>query len=292
MIEKYGLWPESEGYDPGIDTGKAARIAIGVDVGTTSTQAAVLADDKLLAWSSIRTGADFGAAAESAATRALSQTGLTLSDAAVVTATGFGSRNAGFAAQTRGEVLCHAKGARFLFGPAVHTVVDLGGQHTTAIALYDWDRVRSFCVNDKCATGMGRNIEIVSELLQVPITEIGAKSLDVTSDPEPVSTTCSNFAYPETIGLLRGGYKEQRFSEEEVLAAYLFAIVWRILGTIGKLAPLDIGEIKLEEGIAFTGGLARNEGITKRLERELKLTALTAAADPQLAGAIGAALLS
>jgi predicted CoA-substrate-specific enzyme activase len=292
MIEKYGLWPESEGRDPQIDTGKTARIVMGVDVGTTSTQAAVLADDKLLAWSNIRTGADFGAAAETAAARALAQAGLTLSDAAAVTATGFGSRNARFAGQTRGEVLCCAKGARFLFGPAVHTVVDLGGQHTTAIALYDWDRVRSFCVNDKCATGMGRNIEIVSELLQVPITEIGAKSLEVTSDPEPVSTTCSNFAYSETLGLLRGGYKEQRFSEEEVLAAYLFAIVWRILGTIGKLAPLDIGEIQLAPGIAFTGGLAKNEGITKRLERELKLTALTTAVDPQLAGAIGAALLS
>lgn len=292
MIGKYGSWPEAEGCDSALDVSKASRFTLGVDVGTTSTQAVVFADDKLFSWSSIRTGVDFAAAAESAAASALKLAGMTMKDPASITATGFGSRNVNFATQSQGEILCHAKGARYLFGPEVHTVIDLGGQHTHAISLFDWDRVRSFRVNDKCATGMGRSLEIIAELLQVPIVEMGERSLNVDIEPEPVSTTCYNFASPETMGLLRCGYNEQQYSESEVLAAHLFAVVWRIMGTIGKLAPLDIGDIKLEQGIAFTGGLAKNEGITKRLERELDIKALTSSYDPQLAGAIGAALLS
>ena len=179
-----------------------------------------------------------------------------------------------------------------MFGPSVKTVVDLGGQSMCAIRLYDWDRVRAFQTNDKCATGLGRHIEVVAELLGIPITEIGDRSLGGDKDPEPVSTTCYNFMYPETIGLLRQGYKEDAYSERDILSAYLFAVSWRILGMIGKIAPLDIGEITLEQHIAFTGGLAKNSGIVKRLERDLKMEALTSKYDPQFAGAIGAALLA
>jgi benzoyl-CoA reductase subunit A len=78
----------------------------------------------------------------------------------------------------------------------------------------------------------------------------------------------------------------------EVYASHLFAIAWRILGVIGKLQPLDIGDVKVYEKLCFTGGLAKNAGVTKRIERELGTTALTSAYDPMLAGAIGAALLA
>jgi activator of 2-hydroxyglutaryl-CoA dehydratase len=113
----------------------------------------------------------------------------------------------------------------------------------------------------------------------------------VENDPEPVSTTCWNFANPETLGLFRTAFREEKSSENEVIAAYLFAVAWRALGVIGKLAPLDVGEVTVEEGLAFTGGLAKNKGITQRIERALKVTALTTDSDPMLAGAIGAALL-
>jgi activator of 2-hydroxyglutaryl-CoA dehydratase len=92
---------------------------------------------------------------------------------------------------------------------------------------------------------MGRNIEIMADLLQVPIQEMGERSLTVSKDPEPVSTTCYNFANTEAIGLFREGYKEN-----EVLAAYLFAITWRIHGMVGRVQP--------EKEVAFTGGLAKN----------------------------------
>ena len=166
-----------------------------------------------------------------------------------------------------------------MYGPAVKTVIDLGAQTCKAIRLYNWDMIRDFVMNDKCADGMGRGIEVMADLLQVPIREMGERSLAVEKDPEPVSTTCYAFANTEAIGLFREGYKEN-----EVLAAYFFAIAWRINGTIGRVQP--------EKEIAFTGGLAKNPGITKRLEKAMSITALTSEYDPQLAGAIGAALIA
>ena len=164
-----------------------------------------------------------------------------------------------------------------MFGPAVKTVFDMGGHTAKAIKLYDWGAMRDFAVNDKCAVHMGWGIELLADLMQVPIAEMGERSLTVEKDPEPVSTTCYLFANTEAMGLFRTGA-----TESEVLAAYLFAVAWRLHGLFGRVQP--------SREIAFTGGLAKNPGIVKRIERELGITALTCDYDPQLAGAIGAAL--
>ena len=292
MILEYGKWPEKSWTSESIDWKKAKTITAGVDIGTTSSQAAILCDGELFGYANIQTGADFKEAADTVIKQAMGNSGMRLGDIRSIAATGFGRRNASYAAKMLDDIHCQAKGARFMFGPSVKTVVDLGGQSTKAIRLYDWDRVRDFKLNDKCATGMGRNIEIMCDLLQVSIEEIGEKSLAIEKDREPVSTTCYAFAGAETMGLFRPPFRDEPYSENEVYATYLLAVAWRILGTIGKLAPLDIGYIRLDEELAFTGGLAKNVGITKRIERELKMTALSSEYDPQLAGAIGAALLA
>jgi benzoyl-CoA reductase subunit A len=292
MTQEYWKWPESSWVSDTIDWKKAKNITAGVDIGTTSSQAAIVCEGELFGYANIRTGADFKEAADSVIEQAMGSSGMKLEDIGSIAATGFGRRNASYASKMLDDIHCQAKGARFMFGPSVKTVVDLGGQTTKAIRLYDWDRVRDFKLNDKCATGMGRNIEIVCDILQVPIEEIGEKSLAVEKDREPVSTTCYAFAESETFGLFRPPYREEPYSENEVYATYLFAVAWRIMVTIGKLSTLDIGDIRLDKELAFTGGLAKNVGITKRLERELNMTALTSDYDPQLAGAIGAALLA
>ena len=294
MEQIYGKWPERSDSFTAANWKNAARITAGVDVGTTSTQAAIFCDDMLYSYSSIRTGASFGAAADAALSKALQAGGLSMEAVqGHVVATGWGARHVSMACKTMDEIHCHAMGARFMFGKEVHTVVDLGGQTIKAIRLYDWNRVRDFMINDKCATGMGRGLETLCELLQVPITEIGALSLEVKADPEPVSTTCAAFAATETLGLFgRPEFKSAPLTPNEVYASHLFAIAWRILGVIGKLQSLEVGDITAEPALAFTGGLAKNIGITSRIARELKLTALTSPYDPQLAGAIGAALLA
>ena len=294
MAQAYWEWPESGGVREGVNWREAKRVTAGVDVGTTSTQAAIFCDDALYAYASIRTGADFRAAAESALARALGEGGMSAGDlTGGIAATGWGAEHVAGATRTMDEIHCHARGARFMFGPEVHTVVDLGGQTVKAIRLYDWDRVRDFMVGDKCATGMGRGIETLCDLLQVPIGEIGALSLDVAADPEPVSTTCAAFAATETLGLFgRPEFKAAPLTPNEIYASHLFAVAWRILGVIGKLQPLDVGDLKIYPALAFTGGLAKNPGVTKRIERELNVVARTSPCDPQLAGAIGAALLA
>jgi predicted CoA-substrate-specific enzyme activase len=292
MTQDYWKWPESDWFSEDADRKKADAVTVGIDLGTTSSQAVVMRDGRLLAYANIRTGPDYKKTAAAVTERAMKPLGLGLDDCAGIAATGWGSANALAADKTVDEIHCHALGARYIYGPAATTVVDLGGQTCKAIRLYEWDRTRDFMLNDKCATGMGRNIELMSEILRIPITEIGEKSLDVEKDPEPVSTTCYNFANPETMGLFRPAFREDRYGENEVLAAYLFAIAWRIVGVIGKLQSLDAGDFKVDGALAFTGGLAKNRGITARIERELGVKALSCEYDPQLAGAVGAALLA
>ena len=292
MIHDYGKWPESCWTSDALDWKAAKAITAGVDVGTTSVQCAVFCDGELFGWANLRVGACFRKAADDALAKALGSSGLTADKIGVIAATGFGRDNAGYAAKKLDEVHCHAKGARFMYGPGLTTVVDLGGQTLKAIRLYDWDRVRDITMNDKCATGQGRSIERICKLLQIPITEIGGKSLDVERDPEPVSTTCYCFAQTETMGQFRPEFRADDMTENEVYATHMLAIAWRMLGAIGKLQPLDVGEIMVYEDLGFTGGLAKNVGITKRIEKELRVTALTSEYDPMLAGAIGAALLA
>ena len=292
MTQAYGKWPESCWTSDKIDWKKAESITAGVDVGTTSAQCAVFCDGELFAWSNIRVGACFKQAAQDALAKALGDSGLTADKIGSIAATGFARGNADYATMALDEVHCHAKGARYMYGPEVRTVVDLGGQTMKAVRLYDWDRVRDIAINDKCATGQGRNIEQLCGLLEVPITEIGEKSLDVTGDPEPVSTTCYAFAQTETMGQFRPEFRAEPLTENEVYATHMLAVAWRMLGAIGKMQPLDPGEVMVYPELGFTGGLAKNPGITKRIERELRVTALTSDIDPMLAGAIGAALLA
>lgn len=293
MCVDYGAWPESCWHNPELCWRASKKITAGIDVGTTSAQAAVMCDGRLLAYSSIRVGADFKAAAEAALSLALSETEMRREDITSVCGTGFGKKNIAFADKTLDEIQCHAMGARFMFGPEVKTVVDMGGQTVKAIRLFDWDRVRDFAINDKCATGQGRSLEALCRLLHVGIEEIGPKSLEAAKDPEPVSTTCYSFANTETLGLFgRPEFKSEKLSEAEIYASHLFAYAWRSLGVIGKLSPLEAGSIKIDGRLALTGGLAKNAGIVKRIERELGLECAGSEFDPMLAGAIGAAILA
>ncbi len=290
-MEAYGKWEEFQKQCPEADFYAAEKLCVGLDVGTVSTEAVVMGEDKMLCYAVIRTGLDFQTAGERALSAALGELKPKADQIQKTVSTGFGHRNVE-ADQYIDEIHCHAKGARYIFGPSVTTVIDMGGQTVKAIRLYKWDRVRDFMVNDKCASGMGGNIEELCDLLQVDIREIGEKSLDIEEEPEPVSTTCYAFARTETMGLFHPGFREMPMTENEVYASHLFAIAWRILGMVGRLQPLDVGEVSVYPNLGFTGGLAKNVGITERLERELRIQALPSSYDPMLAGAIGAALFA
>jgi predicted CoA-substrate-specific enzyme activase len=153
----------------------------------------------------------------------------------------------------------------------------MGGQDCKAIHCDEKGKVVSFLMNDKCAAGTGRGMEVFADLLNVPIGEVGEMSLSVEEEPGPVSSTCVVFAKSEASALLRKGWPKER-----VLAAYCSAMAHRVVALLERIG--------VDREFAITGGIAKNLGVVRRLERELKVEALDTRQDTQIAGALGAAL--
>lgn len=279
MAVEYWRWKEYNWHDSGLDPKSAQVLSGGVDVGSVSSQAVVMADGKLFAYSNMRTGSDSPESARKAMDWALEGTGLGLSDVHYVVGTGYGRVNVPFAQRAITEIACHARGANFMYGPAVRTVLDMGGQDCKAIHCDEKGKVQAFLMNDKCAAGTGRGMEVMADLLSVPIEEVGELSLSVDEEPAPVSSTCVVFAKSEASGLLRQGWAKNR-----VLAAYCSAMAHRVTSLLERIG--------MEKEFAITGGIGKNAGVVSRLEGELGVKALKTEMDSQIAGAVGAALFA
>jgi bzd-type benzoyl-CoA reductase Q subunit len=215
--------------------------------------------------------------AQNAMNWALENTGLTLEQINFTVGTGYGRVNVPFADKTITEIACHARGANKMYGTSVRTLLDMGGQDCKAISCDERGKVTNFLMNDKCAAGTGRGMEVFADLLSLPIEEIGDLSFEVDEEPEPVSSTCVIFAKSEATGLLREGWPKNK-----VLAAYSSAMAHRVVSLLER--------IEIKPDFAITGGIAKNSGVVKRLEKEIGLKALTTSYDTQIAGAFGAAL--
>jgi bzd-type benzoyl-CoA reductase Q subunit len=220
---------------------------------------------------------------------ALATTGLTEDHLDYCIGTGYGRVNVPMAQQTITEIACHARGANFMYGPEVRTVLDMGGQDCKVIRTDERGKVLKFMMNDKCAAGTGRGMEVFADLIQVPVWEIGPRSFEIDREPEMINSTCVVFAKTEVVGLLQQGV-----SENEVMAAYCSAMAHRVAELLKRLG--------VEEKLAITGGIAKNIGVVRRLEKELHITTMEPKwgdpamrdkdlpFDTQIAGAIGAAL--
>ncbi len=277
--KEYWRWTESRYTNPDLKWEDGDIISAGVDVGSVSTQAVIMVDGEIYCYASMRTGSNSPDSANNAMDWALEGTGLTLDKIQYVVGTGYGRVNVPFAKRAITEIACHARGANFIYGPEIRTVLDMGGQDCKAIRCDQRGKVTAFLMNDKCAAGTGRGMEVFADLLQVHINDVGKLSLEVDKEPEPVSSTCVVFAKSEAVGLLRKGWPK-----EKVLAAYCSAMAHRVVTLLQRLG--------IEEKFAITGGIAKNIGVVKRIEDELKLKAPEPSIDPQLAGAIGAALFA
>ena len=277
--KEYWRWTESRYTNPDLNWKDASIISAGVDVGSVSTQAVIMLDGEIYCYSSMRTGSNSPDSANNAMDWALEGTGLSLDKIQYIVGTGYGRVNVPFAKRAITEIACHARGANFIYGPEIRTVLDMGGQDCKAIRCDQRGKVTAFLMNDKCAAGTGRGMEVFADLLQVHINDVGKMSLEVDEEPEPVSSTCVVFAKSEAVGLLRKGWPK-----EKVLAAYCSAMAHRVVTLLLRLG--------IEEKFAITGGIAKNIGVVKRIEDELKLKAPEPNIDPQLAGAIGAALFA
>jgi bzd-type benzoyl-CoA reductase Q subunit len=277
--QEYWRWPEYRQTVSNRDWRNAASITAGVDIGSVGSKAAILVDGELYAFAAMRTGGVSEATAVKAIGWALEGTGLEVGKLNYVVGTGYGRVNVPFAKKTITEIACHARGAHYIYGPTVRTVLDIGGQDCKAIRCDEKGKVVSFLMNDKCAAGTGRGLEVFADLISVPIQDVGKVSLNVDQEPPPVSNTCVIFAKAESLALLRQGW-----SKEKVAAAYHAAMADRIVDLLSRVG--------MEKDFVVTGGVAKNLGIVTRLERILKIKPLEPKMDPILAGALGAGLFA
>ncbi len=277
MAKEFWRWKEYNWIDEKIDWREGKIVTGGVDVGSVSSQAVVMVDGELYAFASMRTGSDSPDSARNAMNWALEKSDMTLDDFDYVVGTGYGRVNVPFADKAITEIACHARGGNYMYGPTVRTILDMGGQDCKAILCDERGKVTNFLMNDKCAAGTGRGMEVFADLLGIPIEEVGELSLQVDEEPPPVSSTCVVFAKTEAAGLLRSGWSQSR-----VLAAYCSAMAHRVYTLLERVG--------VQNDFAITGGIAKNVGVVSRIERELGVTSLKPKHDTQIAGALGAAL--
>jgi bzd-type benzoyl-CoA reductase Q subunit len=273
-------WTESNWKNPGLGWRQAKFIAVGIDVGSVSSQAVLLADGQVLSYSNMRTGFDSSNSARQALRFALEAADMPEDRMSCCVGTGYGRVNVPFAKRTVTEIACHARGANFIYGPEVRSVLDIGGQDIKFIQCDEKGKVTNFLMNDKCAAGTGRGMEVLADLLGVPVTEVGERSFDFKgAEPPAVSSTCVVFAKSEATGLLRKGW-----SREEVLAAYCRAMADRIFSLVERVG--------VQPGFAVTGGMAKNRGVMDRLMKKIGIEPMQTRWDTQIAGAVGAALFA
>jgi benzoyl-CoA reductase subunit A len=275
--QDFWRWTESNWVNPELDWNTAQFVTVGVDVGSVSSQAVIMADGGIYAYGNMRTGSDSPNSARNALNFALEATDMTEDRMDYCVGTGYGRVNVPMADRSVTEIACHARGANFIYGPDVRTVLDVGGQDIKAIQCDEKGRVTNFLMNDKCAAGTGRGMEVFADLLGVPVIEVGDRSFDVKKEPPAVSSTCVVYAKSEATGLLREGW-----STEEVLAAYCRAMAERIYSLVERLG--------IQPAFAITGGMAKNRGVIERLMPMIGLEAAKTEWDTQIAGAVGAAL--
>ena len=282
MSEKsreFWRWREYRYTMPDMDWHDKKVVTAGVDIGSVGSKAVVMLDGELYSYAAMRTGGESEETAIKVMNWALEGTELKTENVPYVVGTGYGRVNVPFAKRTITEIACHARGAHYIYGPTVRTVLDIGGQDCKAIRCDEKGKVMSFLMNDKCAAGTGRGLEVFADLIRIPIEELGKTSLNVEGEPHPVSNTCVIFAKAESLALLRQGWPK-----EKVAAAYHLAMVNRIIDLLTKVG--------IEKDFVVTGGVAKNTGIVSRLERNLGIKPLEPKLDPIIAGAMGAALFA
>ena len=275
--KEFWRWQENVWVDETKDWKSAKILTCGIDVGSVSSQAVLVADGELYGYNSMRTGNNSPDSAKNALQGVMDKCGMKLEDIHYVVGTGYGRVNVPFSHKAITEIACHARGANYMGGSGVRTILDMGGQDCKAIHCDEKGKVTNFLMNDKCAAGTGRGMEVISDLMQIPIAELGPRSFDVDVEPEAVSSVCVVFAKSEALALLKAGY-----TKNKVIAAYCQAMAERVVSLLQRIG--------VEEGFFITGGIAKNPGVVKRIERLLGIKALDTKIDSQIAGALGAAL--
>jgi predicted CoA-substrate-specific enzyme activase len=251
-------------------------ITVGIDVGSITAKAAVIRDGEVFSDKLILTGYNARSAGEKVFEAIIKESGIDRSAVNRIISTGYGRNSVKIADKAITEITCHAMGAHFL-NPAVRSVIDIGGQDSKAIAIDESGNVRDFAMNDKCAAGTGRFLEVMARALEVGIEDFGHFSIKA-DQPSKISSLCTVFAESEVISLISMG--EER---ENIIAGIHESIAARVVAMAGRTG--------LKAPIMMTGGVAKNIGVVQALEKKIGKP-IEVSPQSQVTGAIGAALLA
>ena len=245
----------------------------GIDIGSTMTKAVIL-QDKIIASVIGPTGPEQRHLANKVMEQALAQAGISFDAVTYIIATGYGRINVPFADKQMTEISCHSRGIGWLF-PQAKTVIDIGGQDSKVI-LIENNRPVNFVMNDKCAAGSGRFLEVIADSLQVHISQLGELSLQSTQ-PLEISNICTVWAEQEVTAK-----RAQGAPLPDLIAGLHEALANRVIRLANRL--------KIKEPVVVTGGGAKNQGLVQALARNFQ-TPLLIPEEPLITGALGAALL-
>lgn len=273
FFESLGKKTEKKAETPFI----SHRYYAGIDSGSTTTNAVIIDDKKnIIAFATVPTGVRVAESARAALNRALNASGLEFGDICRTVTTGYGRAMIDFRTRDVTEITCHARGAYFL-NPKVRTIIDIGGQDSKVIRLDSKGNVIDFAMNDKCAAGTGRFIEMMAMSLQLSLEEMSTCGLDWKEDIV-ITSMCSVFAQSEVVSLIAAGKRP-----EDIIHGINNAIASRVV-SLGKTG-------KLEREFMMTGGVARNAGVVRAIEEKLG-NKITVPEEPDICGALGAALIA
>lgn len=250
---------------------------IGIDIGSMSANGVLLNEKKeILSSIIIPTGASSKKAADKTFNQILTEHKLSERDIDYVIATGYGRVKVPFANEVVTEITCHAKGANYYF-PNARTIIDIGGQDSKVIKVDGNGNVLDFVMNDKCAAGTGRFLEVMARTLEIDLEEMGPLSLNG-KEVASVSSLCTVFAESEVVSLVGADHKTADICKG-------------LHVSIAKRITAQVKRIGLEEEVAMTGGVAKNIGVVTELERNLGCK-IKISEEPQINGALGAALIA
>lgn len=252
-------------------------IFMGIDSGSTSTNAVIIDKDKnILSYSVVRTGSKSSIGVENAFNTALKNANLIPSDISFIVSTGYGRTNISFANESVTEITCHAKGANFV-NPDINTIIDIGGQDSKVIRLDSAGDVIDFSMNDKCAAGTGRFLEMMAKTLEISIDHMGPLSLGW-KENIAITSMCSVFAESEVISLIADNKEKS-----DIIHGLCNSIASRTISLLDR--------VKKQGKYMMTGGVAKNIGVVNAIEKRLGETIIIPD-EPEIIGALGAAIIA
>jgi len=250
-------------------------IVAGCDVGSLTGKAVILNDGEILSYSIVPTTPKPEITAQNAMNDVLQKVNLSLDDVEFIVGTGYGRVKIPFAHDQISELTCHGLGAHS-FIPSVRTIIDVGGQDCKVIKVDKNGKILDFAMNDKCAAGTGRFLEVMARTLELKLEELGPISLE-SKDQAKITAQCSVFAETEVVSLMADGIEVS-----DIVAGIHDAVASRIMSLVYRVG--------LEEDLTITGGVAKNIGVVTYLEKRLGINSKKLPVDPQIIGALGAAI--